>query len=96
MTDDSYLKTDLLSIDAWRDPDGWQWNNWRLLEAGIFWDADLPLTARRILRALRDWGYLSPASRGRLAVEDDGYNYVVMARGTREPILALAYGEYID
>ena len=28
----TYLKCRLLSIDAWRDPECWQWNNWYELE----------------------------------------------------------------
>jgi len=44
---------------------------------------------------MRDAGIITRESRGRVAVEDDGYNVVVMARGTREPLIALAYGEAI-
>lgn len=95
MTDINYLKTKLLSVEAWRDYDGWFWNNWYTLEEGIYWDDTLPMTPRRILKALRDWGYLTKDSAGKLYIDDDGYNYTVCHRGNHEPILALCYGEYL-
>lgn len=81
----------LLSIDAWRDADGWQWNNWHKV-------ARVPVSLagmkpRALLSWLRSFGYLGSRSQGRIAVEDDGYNVVILARGTREPLLAIAYGE---
>ncbi len=90
-----YLKTDLLSIDAWRDSEGWNWNQWYTVEKGIYF-AVSELTPRKILAYLRKAGFLTAESKGRLRVEDDGYNYVIEDRNTSEPILALAYGEYID
>lgn len=90
----TYIRTHLLSIDAWRFDNGWGWNNWHKLEDNIYWDDEKPMTARRVLRALRDWGYLTDASKGRLTIEDDGYNYVIVDRKTRKPLLALCYGEY--
>lgn len=82
----------ILSIDAWRDCDGgWTWNNWwKCGEAPLAW---CDLKPRALFRTLRDAGIITRASRGRVAVEDDGYNVIVMARGTREPVIALAYGE---
>lgn len=81
----------VLSIDAWRDPDGWQWNNWHDIGAVALPVCDM--RPRAMLRALRDAGFLSPHATGRVAVEDDQYNVVIVARGTREPLIALAYGE---
>lgn len=82
----------VLSIDAWRTPDGgWTWNAWyRIGWAPVAW-ADLP--PRAFLRRMRDAGIITAACAGRVAVDDDGYNVVVVARGTREPLIALAYGE---
>jgi hypothetical protein len=80
----------LLSIDAWRDGSGWSWNNW-------FHVADVPnhwasLTPRALLHRMREAGHLCNGSQGRIAIEDDGYNVVFLARGTREPLLAIEYG----
>lgn len=81
----------VLTIDAWREAEGgWTWNAWY----GV---GHVPLevcdyTPRRLLAYMREAGYLAAASRGRCAIEDDGYNVIVMARGTREPLFALEYG----
>lgn len=81
----------VLSIDAWRSAEGgWDWNNWHHV-------GDVPrewcgLKPRALLRNMREAGYLSEYSVGRVAVEDDQYNIVIVARGTREPMFALEYG----
>jgi hypothetical protein len=80
----------VLSIDAWRDGPGWTWNNWYSV-------ASAPLSLcdakpRAILQWFRESGILSQYSRGRCAIEDDGYNVVIVSRGTREPLFALEYG----
>jgi len=90
-----YLKMDLLSIDAWSDCEGWNWNQWYTVENDIYF-AYSELTTRKILAFLRKSGFLTEQSRGKLRVEDDGYNYVIENRNTGEPLLALAYGQYID
>lgn len=79
----------VLSIDAWRYDGGWTWNEWHHI--GDI--ASIPEGNRAILRMLRDEGYLSNASCGRVAVEDDGYNVVVLNKSTRMPLLAIEYGE---
>jgi len=81
----------LLSIDAWRDDTGWTWNNHFLLEDGIFMTDPTP---RKVLRLLRQWGYLSQDSRGKCRV-DMGGAYMdtfieVQVKSTGEPILALS------
>ena len=77
----------LLSIDAWRYDEGWQWNNWFSLEEDIYIPPEAA-TPRRIFRMLRN-DYLSNYSKGRVRLEDDGYNLVIEDRGTGEPIFAL-------
>lgn len=82
----------VLSIDAWRNADGgWDWNDWR--RVGTVPVAVCDLNPRALLAYMRAEGFLAATSTGRCAVEDDGYNVVIMARGTREPIFAIAYGE---
>ena len=84
----------ILSIDAWRQPDGWQWNNWH--KVGTFSEpAELLDNPRRLLRYMRKQGYLSAKSAGRVAIEDDQYNVVIVAKGTREPLFAIEYGATI-
>ena len=80
----------ILNIDAWRDDDGWTWNNW--FHVGDFPASLIDKPPRVLIHEMRERGYLSLASRGRIAVEDDGYNLVFKARGTGEPILAIEYG----
>ncbi len=84
----------ILSIDAWRVPEGgWTWNAW--YDTGEQYDMTTRPTNRAILRDLRDMGLLSEESKGRVAIEDDGYNIVIMAKGTREPLYAIEYGPHI-
>jgi len=85
-------KFKLLQIDAWREEGQWTWNGNYPLEDGLFIDDSL-LTTRGILKALREWGYLTEASKGKLTVEDvacGDYCFEIQLRGTKEPILALS------
>lgn len=80
-----------LSIDAWAEAEGgWTWNAW--YDAGRVPCEYANLPARALLRALRTDGYLSAASAGRVAVEDDGYNVVIVERSTNRPLFAIEYG----
>lgn len=81
----------LLSIDAWRDGSSWTWNNWRHMAYVPVGVADMK--PRALFNWLRAEGYASASSAGCLAIEDDGYNVVIMDRGTRQPLWAIAYGE---
>lgn len=80
----------VLSIDAWRCESGWTWNNWYFV--GWYPLRLLDLKPRAMLRELRERGYLSAASAGRVAVSDDGYNIEVLDRSTNEPLFAIEYG----
>lgn len=83
----------ILSIDAWREPDGgWTWNNW-------YHVADFPMhqqamldKPRELLRWMREVGLLADGSKGNASVEDDGYNVVIRDRRTSEPVYAIEYG----
>jgi len=87
------VRLKLLSIDAWRDECGWTWNNAFIIEDGIYMDEDL-ITPRKIARRLREWGYLSDYSRGRIRVdmhpEYDAWFIEILDKSTREPIFALS------
>lgn len=80
----------VLSIDAWRYDGGWNWNDWRAV--GELPRETIDMSTRNVLRTMRKAGYLTDASKGRVSIEDDGYNIVVMRRHTLEPLFALEYG----
>lgn len=81
----------ILSIDAWNSPEGWTWNNWH--KVGSVDVSICNRSHRAILAFMRREGYLGAGSIGRVAIEDDQYNVVIVAKGTREPLFAIAYGE---
>ncbi len=83
----------ILSIDAWRYDGSWSWNNWHKI--GTVDRALIDSTPRKLFRALRDAGYLSAASVGRVSVDDDGHNVVICDRATREPLFAIEHGPSI-
>lgn len=80
----------ILSIDAWRYDGGWQWNEWWKVGTCPLETADL--SPRKLLAYFRREGYLSPRSVGRCAIEDDGYNVVILERSDRRPLFAIEYG----
>ena len=92
MEEDAEIK--ILSIDAWRDGDGWTWNDHR--KAGTIDPETLATlsTARRLLAWLRAKGYLSGASKGRVRVDEpecyEGVFIEIQAKGTGKPILAIS------
>ena len=84
------MKTyNVLSIDAWRDNEGWSWNQW--FDAGTI-ELD-NLNNRHVLAAMREQGYLADNSKGKVSIDDDQYNLVICSRNTNEPIFAIVYGE---
>ena len=86
-----YYKAELRSIDAWHDIDGgWTWNASYMLEDGIFLH-DSQLTTRRILHHLRNMGYLSAASKGKVTVCHEWPLLEIQDRKTGEPLLALMF-----
>ena len=95
----TYYKCKLLSIEAWRDPEGgWCWNNISTIEEGIFIaeDSDLLTSSRKLLKYFRDnLCVLSDKSKGRVFVDFghdlmDGVLLVVHHKGTGEPLFALS------
>ena len=86
------MKYKILSIDAWRNDEGWTWNNW--FHVGDY-HYSLDTGNRQILKMLRYDGYLSDYSKGRVSIEDDQYNIVIMDKNTRKPLFAIEYGDTI-
>jgi hypothetical protein len=83
----------VLSIDAWREPEGgWTWNSWHA--RGFVPLAWCELSARDLFRNMRKRGFDIPA--GECALDDDGYNVVIVHRKSREPYYAIEYGSAND
>ncbi len=84
----------ILSIDAWREPEGgWTWNNyWQVgsIEKAAF--EALEDKPRKVFAWLRKEGILTAASAGCVALDDDQHNLVVVDKNTREPLVAIEYG----
>lgn len=83
----------VLSIDAWRYDGGWNWNSW--YKVGEVDSKIIDLKTRPFLAAMRNAGFIGDQSKGRVAVEDDGYNMVILDKNTREPLYAVEYGSAI-
>lgn len=81
----------VLSIDAWRGCEGgWDWNDWH--GVGYAPVEALKYTPRRLLAWMRSEGYITTQSAGRVAVQDDGYNLVIIDRRNGCPLYAIEYG----
>lgn len=80
----------ILSVDAWHGDHGWEWNAW--YATGKQYDLQDDYSNRSIIKKFRDLGLLSEHSKGKIAIEDDGYNILIVARGTQEPLYAIEYG----
>jgi len=81
----------ILSIDAWRDGSGWEWNQW--FNAGELNTNDVNIdNTRALLKFLRAEGFLNEGSKGKVYIEDDQYNLVVKERSNNRPLYAIEYG----
>lgn len=80
----------LLSVEAWREPEGWTWNNW--YEVDTLPQDCLTWSTRKLLAELRSRGWLSEASKGGVTVEDDYYNMIILDSSNRRPLYAIEYG----
>ena len=91
----SKTKTEItiLSIDAWRNGDGWDWNQWFKVGSVEADKLESLKTPRQILKYMRQMGFLTAQSAGKCAIDDDQYNLVVVDRINRMPLFAIAYGE---
>lgn len=101
-TRQKFRRVEVLSIDAWRTPDGgWAWNDsrrideWRLgpEEGDINPETrDVLYKPRALLKRLRDYCHLTARSIGTVGVEyfeGDPTVIEVQDRSTREPLIAL-------
>ena len=76
----------LLSIDAWRYDEGWTWNNMFTVEEDVYLEPNL--SNRRLLSFMRDSGWLSEYSKGKVRIEDTQYDIEIQDKNTGEPIFA--------
>lgn len=88
----THVKFELRSIDAWRGYEGgWVWNASYFLEEGIYMQEGR-ITPRRICSKLREMGYLSDASKGRIKVDfSPSFEYLIeiQDKNTGEPLFCL-------
>ena len=84
----------ILSIYAWREPEGWTWNNH--FHVGAIDRETLATldTNRKLLAYMRKHGYLSASSAGKVRVVDsndyDGVFIKFQDRGTGEPLFVIS------
>ncbi len=90
----------VLSIDAWADccgceceegkPNCWSWNNWHKVgEIDVIPQSDIQKIEVLIME-----GFLKPAARSFVYVDDDQYNYVICDKTNNQPIFAIEYGNH--
>jgi hypothetical protein len=94
MPDKSLLDTvqaSILNIDAWRDAEGWWWNNWWKIGNISVTDLEKCNTPRKLFTWLRKEGFLTLDSAGKLRLEDDQHNFVVVRKRDGMPLLAIEY-----
>jgi hypothetical protein len=82
----------ILSIDAWNNGEGWDWNDWT--HVGDITPDAKDWTPRKLLKYFRDNGFLKDGSVGKCTVEDDQYNIVVLEKANRRPLYAVEYGNH--
>jgi len=82
----------ILSIDAWRYDNSWSWNFWSRSGTIDKEDFEKLKTNRDFINFFRNEGYISNESKGKVSIEDDGYNIVVCKRSDNRPLYAIEYG----
>lgn len=89
-----YVKFNLLQVDSVKSIEGyWEWNNAYFIERDIY-ISESELTPRKIAKFLRESGYLSDYSKGRIRVdlhpEYCDWFIEILDKNTSEPIFALS------
>jgi len=80
----------ILSVDARADsePKTWYWNMWT--NCGSITPDCLNWSTRKLLKWLREENYIN-GGQGKVTIDDDGYNLVIIDRQTLEPLFAIEY-----
>jgi hypothetical protein len=86
----------VLNVSAYKDDGYWNWNYWNTV-AEITKEQFLALKSdRQTIKFVRDeLGLLSEHSKGKIAVDDDGYNVTIVQKSNNMPIFALEYGRVL-
>jgi len=83
----------VLSVDAWAEPGGgWSWNEWHHVGNISKEEFESLTDNRKIIAWFREEGFLGDGSRGKVAVDDDQYNIVIVKKSNRQPLFAIEYG----
>lgn len=83
----------ILSIDAWGNNEGgYEWNNWFKVGTISKEDFEKLDSNRKLIKYMRDEGFLSDCSKGKISIEDDQYNIVFCNKNNKRPIFAIEYG----
>lgn len=83
----------ILSIDAWGNKkDGYEWNDWYSIGEISKEEFEKLDTNRKLLKYMRNEGFLSDYSKGRIMVDDDDFNIVFRFKSNFKPLYAIEYG----
>ena len=82
----------ILSIDAWRDGNGWTWNQWFTVGTINKEDFEKLDTPRKSIKWFRDNDFITNESKGKVEIDDDGHNVVICNKNTHQPLFAIEYG----
>lgn len=86
--EESYYEVEIRSVEAWRTQEGWEWNQ-TFFEDRLIMAESVLASSRKLLAALREEGFLSEWSKGRVRVFDEGDLIEIQDKNTDEPIFAL-------
>lgn len=82
----------VLSINAGLEKGTWEWNNWYKVGEISKEEFEKLNTNRKLINWFREKTFISEYSKGKVAIDDDGYHIVVIHKNTLEPLYAIEYG----
>lgn len=83
----------VLSVSAIKDDGCWNWNDWYTVAEISVEQFESFESDRQTIKFTRDTlGLLSEYSKGRVKVEDDGYNLLILDKSNNMPLFAYEYG----
>lgn len=87
------MKGRIVSIDAWREPEGgWSWNQSYTLRDNV--EFNNAITARQFFKWMREEGFLSDWSKGRVRLQDDWPILEIQDKNNGRPLFAFEADEY--
>jgi hypothetical protein len=82
----------ILSIDAWANEDGWDWNSWAVVGDISKEDFEKLKTDKQIAVWMEENGFTTTSDMRRILIDDDQYNKVLCERKSKMPVFAIEYG----